>query len=242
MFGNKIAIVTGGTGGLGRVVTEKFAQSGMKVYIPARNIEQFKDIFDSSKSSESVEFKLRKIYGLQCNNENESEVIEFIGNVINQEGRIDFLVNTVGGYHPKINIVDMDSSLVDKMMSLNFKTAFYFSKNVLKSMIEHNYGRIISIAAMPALEVTAGKFAYSVSKSAVVNLMQTIAEECKGYNITANAIVPSIIDTEANRRTMPKAEFEKWVKEDEIAETILYLLSDNAKSFRGNVIKMYGKV
>jgi NAD(P)-dependent dehydrogenase (short-subunit alcohol dehydrogenase family) len=242
MSENKIAIVTGGTGALGSAVTEKFAQSGMKVYIPARNIERFKDIFDSSKSSEPAEFKLRKIYGLLCNNENESEVIEFIGNVIIQEGRVDFLVNTAGGYHPKNNILDMDSSLVDKMMSLNFKTAFYFSKNVLKSMIEQNYGRIISVAAMPALEVTAGKFAYSVSKSAVVNLMQTIAEECKGYNITANTIVPSIIDTEANRKSMPNAEFEKWVKAEEIAETMMFLLSDSARSFRGNVVKMCGKI
>jgi NAD(P)-dependent dehydrogenase (short-subunit alcohol dehydrogenase family) len=128
------------------------------------------------------------------------------------------------------------------MMKLNFKTAFNFSKNVLKSMIDRNYGRIISIAAMPAIEISAGRFAYSVSKSAVINLMRTIAEECKGFNITANCIVPSIINTEANRKSMPNADYDKWVKPEEIAETILYLLSDDAKSFKGNVIKMYGKI
>lgn len=128
------------------------------------------------------------------------------------------------------------------MMKLNFYTTLYFSKNVLKVMIENNYGRIISIAAIPALEITPGKFPYSVSKSAVVNLMQTIAEECKAYNITTNTIVPSIIDTPANRKSMPDADYTKWVPPQEIAETILFLLSDSAGSFRGNVIKMYGKV
>jgi NAD(P)-dependent dehydrogenase (short-subunit alcohol dehydrogenase family) len=125
-------------------------------------------------------------------------------------------------------------------MKLNFFSSFYFCKNSLKSMVKNNYGRIVAIGAKPAVELTTGKFAYSISKANVINLIQTIALENKENNITANVIIPDIIDTSANRESMPSSDFNKWVKPEEIAETILYLLSDIAKSFRGNIIKMYG--
>ena len=241
-FKNKIAVVTGGTGGLGRVIVNRFAEEGMKIYVPTQTIDKFREMFDSSKSDESKEFKLRKIYGLQCDAMNEESVKNFISDVLKADGKIDYLVNTVGGFHKKTDIIDMDSSVVDKMLDLNFKSTFYFCKNVLKGMIEQNSGRITAISAMPALEISAGRLAYSVSKSAVINLIQTISEETKENNITANVIIPSIIDTMPNRESMPKADFGKWVKPEEIAETILFLLSGKAGSYRGSVIKMYGGV
>ena len=241
-YKEKTAIVTGGTGELGRVIVNRFAEEGMKVYVPAHSIDKFRELFDSSKSEDAKEFKLRKIYGLQCDAMNEESVIEFITDVLKAEGKIDYLINTVGGFHKKTNIVDMDSGLVDKMLNLNFKTALNFCKNVLKGMIELNSGRIVAIGAMPALEISAGRLAYSVSKSAVLNLIQTISEETKEKNITANVIVPSIIDTAPNRESMPKADFGKWVKPEDIAETVLFLVSDKASSYRGSVIKMYGGV
>ncbi len=237
----KISIVTGGTGGLGRVIVSKFADAGMKVYVPARDIKEFQDIFDSSKDG-SQEFKLRHIFGLVCDAFNEEQVKEFIGDVIKREGRMDYLVNTVGGYHPKKNIAEMDTELLETQIKLNLMSTWYFTRHVLDSMIANNFGRIVSIAAKHAIETSPGKFAYSVSKAGVVNLMQTIAEECKDNNIRTAAIVPSVIDTPANRKSMPNADPAKWVTPEEIAETILYLVSDSAKSLRGSVIKMYGGV
>jgi NAD(P)-dependent dehydrogenase (short-subunit alcohol dehydrogenase family) len=242
MHKDKIAIVTGGTGALGRVIVNRFAVEGMKIYVPTQSIDSFRSIFDNSPEKDVKEFKLRKIFGLQCDALNEESVNNFINDLLKAEGRIDYLVNTVGGYHPKKNIVDMDTALIDKMINLNFKSTFYFCRNVLKLMLDKNFGRIVAIGAMPALETSPGKLAYSVSKSAVVNLIKTIAEETKTNNITANAIIPSIIDTPSNRESMPKADFNHWVKPEDIAETILFLLSDSASSFRGSVIKMYGGV
>lgn len=240
MFENKVAVVTGGTGALGSMIVNLFAEKGMKIYVPTQSVDKFKSLFDNSKDAE--EFKLRKIYGLKCDAGNEDEVINFVSDVTKREGKIDYLVNTVGGYHPKKNISDMDTGLIDKMMKLNFYSTFYFCKHVLKNMIANNFGRIIAIGAMPAVEPTAGRFAYAISKINVINLIQTIAIENKDNNVTANAIIPGVIDTKANEQSMPDADFGKWVKPEEIAETILYLLSDNAKSFRGNIIKMYGKI
>lgn len=242
MLKDKVAVITGGTGALGRKIVERFAGEKMKVYVPAISVEKFREIFDSSAGNEESGFELRKIFCFHCDASDEMDVKGFISDVLKREGKIDYLVNTIGGYHARKDIVEMESSLIDKMLDLNFKSTFYFCKYVLKSMVEKNFGRIAAIGAMPALEVSPGKLAYAISKTAVINLIQTIAEETKEYNITANAIIPSIIDTPANRESMPKGSFDKWVKPEDIADTILFLFSDAASSFRGNIIKMYGKV
>jgi NAD(P)-dependent dehydrogenase (short-subunit alcohol dehydrogenase family) len=238
-FKNKIAIVTGGTGALGRIIVNLFAGKGMKVYVPVRSIEEFRKVFDNSISpDENDSFKLRKIYALECDASVESDVKAFIDDVAKREGTIDYLVNTVGGYHPKKMIKDMEYGFVENMINLNFKSTFCFCQCALEYMTKNNYGRIIAIGAMPAIITSPGKFAYSVSKSAVVNLIQAISEEYKDKNITANVVIPSTIDTEANRRSMPDADYSQWVKPESIAETILFSLSESAKSFRGNIIKM----
>lgn len=235
---NKIAVVTGGTGALGRVIVNVFAAEGMKIYVPVRNMEKFRDIFDESGSSE--EFKLKKVYALPCNSFEESQVKEFIDSVIKLENKIDYLVNTIGCYHTKINIGDMDTGLLDKMWELNFKSTFYFTKHVLQNMQQNNFGRIISVAAKPALEPSPGKFAYSVSKQAVLNLMQTVTEEYKNNNITAHTIIPYIIDTPANRTSLPNADFSKWEKPEIIAKTMLSLISKSREKKRSS--KMSGRV
>lgn len=241
-FQNKTAIVTGGTGALGKVIVNRFAETGMKIYVPTLSVENFKEIFDNSFEEGNSGFKLRKIYGLKCDAGKEEEVSGFISDVIRREWKIDFLVNTVGGYHPKKNVAEMETELIEKMMILNFYSTFFFCKHSLKYMNENKFGRIVAIGAMPAIELSAGRLAYAISKMSVINLIQTIALENKENNITANVIIPGVIDTEANRESMPKADFDKWVKPEDIAETILNLVSDSSRSFRGNIIKMYGKL
>ena len=241
MFTNKIAIITGGTGALGRVIVNKFAEACMKVYVPVRSINEFNEIFDDSQSE--GEFKgLLKRYCLPCDATKEDEVSEFCQNIVKQEKRIDYLINTVGGYHAKRMITDTGTELIESQLKLNFYTTFYFTKHALTYMKASNFGRVVSIGAKPALETTAGKFAYSLSKGGVVNLMQTLAEEFKEQDIAFNAIIPSIIDTPANRESMQNADFTKWVSPADIAETCLFLIGEGAKSFRGNVVKMYGGV
>ena len=136
-FQNKIAIITGGTGALGSVIVNRFAEEGMKIYVPTLSIDNFRSKFDNSQESSIAEFKLRKIYALQCDASSEVSVINFIDNVLIREGRIDYLINTVGGYHAKKNILDMETALIEKMMKLNFYSSFYFCKYSLKRW---NYG------------------------------------------------------------------------------------------------------
>lgn len=238
---DRTAIVTGGTGALGRKIVIKLADEGVKVYVPARNLDDFNSVFDNSGDENASDFKLRRIYSFVCNASDENSVKEFVKNVYVQEkGRIDFLVNTVGGIGPVSFVADIESSELDRMIDLNLKSAFYFSREALKIMKINKYGRIISIGAMAALDTSPGRFAYSFAKAGVINLMNTISEESKGENIRCNTIVPSVIDTPANREWGSDEEMKKWVKPEEIANIVYSLISDKFSSVRNSVIKVYG--
>ena len=241
MPNNKAVIVTGGTGGLGVTVVEKLVKEGFKVYIPSRKLTEFNEIFDSSKNPGS-EFALRKIYSFECNAEDENEVYEFIGKVSTAEkGKISGLVNLVGGINTSSNIEDVNTVDLMKMFSLNFLSCFYFTKGVLKIMKQNKYGRIISVGAIAALESTKERFAYSMSKNAVINLMNTVSLEMKDYNIKCNTIIPSVIDTPTNREWGSVDEIKKWVKPEEISDIIFELISGKFSSVRESIIKLYGE-
>lgn len=238
MFKDKIAIVTGGTGALGRVIVNRFAKEGMKVYVPVRSMKSFMEIFDETEREEDFTHLLRR-YAIECDASDEIQCHEFCENVLKQEKRLDYLVNTIGGYHPKKMILDTDKQLIEQQLLLNFYSTFYFTKHALAHMKINNFGRIVSISARPAVETTAGKFAYSFSKAGVVNLMNTLALEFKDQDFTFNTIIPNIIDTAANRQSMPKADFSTWVKPETIAEKCLALAGEDGKKLSGDVIKMY---
>lgn len=236
----KIAIITGGTGALGRFIVNKFAEENIKVYVPSLSLEKFNEVFDNSQKNEK-DFKIKKIYSFVCDASSEKSVSDFIANVASLEkGKIDILINTVGGYHPPKNIFEMDMNFFDKLWELNFKSTFRFTHEVLKYMMKNKSGRIVSIGAMAGLEATPGLFAYAVSKSAVINLMNTISKEMKEENIRCNTIIPSTIDTPSNREWGSEEDIKKWVKPEEIADIIFDLVTDKYKSVRESTIKVYG--
>jgi NAD(P)-dependent dehydrogenase (short-subunit alcohol dehydrogenase family) len=162
--------------------------------------------------------------------------------VMEKFGSIDFLINTAGGYIGGKQIEDVTVEEWDGIMNLNLKATFLACRGALRVMREKHFGRIVNIAAMTALTPAARKGPYAVSKRGVITLTETIAEEVRGTGITANAIAPSTILTEANKQSMPKADVSKWVTPEEIARLILYLCSDEARSISGNVFKIYGGV
>lgn len=237
----RTAIITGGTGALGRYVVNKLADEGIKVYVPCQSTEQFNKIFDSSQIKDSENFKLRKIFCLTCDATNENSVMEFVKNVSAQEnGKIDYLINTVGGVSPAAKIEELSSESLEKMIRLNFLSAFYFTRETIRIMKNNNYGRVISIAAIAGLETSPGRFAYSFTKAGVINLMETVNEEMKEFNVRCNTIIPGILDTPANREWGTPEEIKKWVKPKEISEIIYNLISEVFSSVRGSHIKVYG--
>jgi NAD(P)-dependent dehydrogenase (short-subunit alcohol dehydrogenase family) len=230
----KVAIVTGGTGALGRVIVSEFLKEGAKVICTYIVDEELRDVLPLlSQFRDQIVFTKTNVI-------KQKQVERTVQKTLKRFGRIDILVNTVGGfaYAP---VVETDEKTWDHMMNINLKSTFLCSKAVLPHMIKQNYGKIINISSRPALKGAAGVGAYGASKAGVLNLTEAIAEEVREYNINVNAILPSVIDTPANRKAMPEADFSKWVKPEEIARVVVFLASDESKPISGAGIPVFGK-
>lgn len=231
---DKIAIVTGGTGALGKAITIAFLEGGAKVVCTYIVDKEKKECLSLTKKHKD------KIVFIRADVTKENDVVDMITDTTRKFKRVDILVNVVGGFAFS-HIKDTDEKTWDLMMNLNLKSVFLCSKYVLPRMIEQNYGKIVNISSRPALKGSAGVGAYSASKAGVLNLTETIADEIKDYEINVNAVLPSTIDTPGNRRDMPEADFAKWVKPEEIARVIVFLSSDDSKPISGAGIPVYGK-
>ncbi len=220
-------------GALGMVVARRFLDEGLKVMGSYRNPKELSGLSDSIRSH---------ILQVQVNVTIESEVQNMFEIAIRTMGGIDILVNTVGGFLPRKPIPDVTVEEWDQMMNINLKSTFLCSREALRRMKGQQYGRIINISAMVGLNPSPGRSAYAISKSGVALITQIAAEEQKGSGITVNAIAPSILDTTANRKSMPDEDFNRWVKPEKIADTICYLCSDAASDITGTIVKAYGGI
>ncbi len=143
------------------------------------------------------------------------------------------MVNAVGAYAGGVKLWDMDTKVFDRMIALNLRSGLVLARAVVPAMLGTGRGAIVNVASMAAVQPAAGDAAYAASKAAALALMDSLAEELKGTGVRVNSILPSIIDTEANRKAMPNADFAKWPKPEDIARVILFLCSDEAKVIHG---------
>src|SRR5205085_10700362 len=157
-----------------------------------------------------------------------------------KHGRLSGLVNTVGGYAGGVKLWEMDTRVFEQMLALNLRSGFILSRAVVKAMLKQGTGAIVNVASRAALDHAAGAAAYAASKAAAVAMMDSLAADLKNTGVRANSILPSIIDTEANRKAMPGADFANWPKPEEIARVILFLCSSDAKVIHGAAIPVYG--
>lgn len=231
-----IAIVSGAAGALGSVVADRLLTAGASLALPLRAPDDEHRLPPSLRSA--PDRVLTPIVSLT----EESSVRACVDAVTARWGSVDILVNLAGGYAGGKTIDEMSLEEWEGMIGTNLTTAFLLTRQVLPSMKAHRRGRILSIAAMPAVTSGAGRGAYAVAKRGVITLTETVAEEVKGMGITANAIAPSIIHTAANVAAMPDADHRLWVTPQEIAELILFLCSESARSITGNVIRIFGGV
>ncbi len=222
--------MAGGSGALGRSVTKAFVRAGARVAVPYIVDEEVPLLKSTLKHS------MTKVFLHKADLFKEDEVKDALGVCERRLGRIDFLVNLVGGYFGGTTVAETEEKDWDNMMRLNLKATFLLCRTVLPRMVSRRYGRIVNMASESGLRGEATLGAYSVSKSGVIRLTETIAEEFREYDITANAVLPRIIDTPANRQAMSDADFSRWPKPEEIARVILFLSSDDAKLVSGGAI------
>lgn len=235
-FHDKIVLVTGGTGGLGREVTMAFLEAGAKVTVTYVVPEEF-----AALTSAAERIGATPPAGTNVDVTDEQTAGKFITEIVAKHGRLDVLVNTVGGYAGGTSVWDSDLHTYEKMLNLNLKAGFVLARAVVPQMIRQNRGWIVNIASKAAFDHAAGGSLYAASKAAALALMDSLAADVKPYNINVNSILPSIIDTAANRKAMPNADFSKWPKPQEIAQVILFLCSEEARVIQGAAIPVYGR-
>ncbi|MCL4709283.1 SDR family oxidoreductase [bacterium] len=233
-FENKVVIITGGTGALGYAVTTAFLQAGAKVLVTfTRETE-----FDALKSR--VGGHAATLRGVKTNVLDEASV-QAMAQEAAEPGRIDVLVNLVGGFLGGVPVVEMTLEQWDKIINLNLKSAFLCCKHVMPVMQQQRYGRIINIGSQGGLHGGDGISAYGAAKAGLINFTKSLAAEGKGFGISANAVVPGNLDTPANRQAMPNADFTKWVSPQVVAQVILFLASSEASAITGAVIPVSGR-
>jgi NAD(P)-dependent dehydrogenase (short-subunit alcohol dehydrogenase family) len=170
----------------------------------------------------------------------EGATSELIGGVLSRHGRVDALINTVGGYVGGVRLWELEAKVFDVMLSLNLRAGYALARAVVPAMLKQKYGAIVNVAAKAAFDHGAGAAAYAASKAAALAMMDSLAADVKGTGVRVNSILPSIIDTAVNRRAMPNADFAAWPKPEEIARVILFLCSDNAAVVHGAALPVYG--
>ncbi len=231
----RIALITGGTGELGKAVVKHFQNEGAEVVVAYHS------------DTEATEF-LKLFPGvltLKGDVSKQNDVDQIFKSLLDKKGGIDILCNLVGGYMPKKNITELTENEWEFMFTLNLKTCFLCSQSALRIMQTRKYGRIVNVSAMAGLSPSAGRGAYGISKSAIAAFTRIAGEEAKNLadsNITVNAIAPSILLTESNKRSLTKEETKGWVTLEQAASVIGFLASDEASSISGETIKVYGGI
>ncbi len=233
-FSSKVALVAGGTGGLGRAVSLGFLEEGAKVAVTFRKLEEF-EALKSAAGAHGAQFE-----GYNVDVTDEAAVRQLIERILAKHGRLDVLVNTVGGYAGGVKLWELETEVFDQLLALNLRSGYALSRAAVRVMLKQGRGAIVNVAAKAAFDHAAGAAAYTASKAAAVAMMDSLAADVKGTGVRVNSILPSIIDTEANRKAMPKADFAKWPKPDDIARVILFLCSDDARVIHGAAIPVYG--
>jgi NAD(P)-dependent dehydrogenase (short-subunit alcohol dehydrogenase family) len=215
-------------------VSLAFLQQGAQVVVTFRVQEEF-DVLKSTAGATG-----ERLEGQLVDVTDEAAVRQLIENIVRKHGRLDAMVNAVGGYAGGTKLWELETKVFDQMMALNLRSGYALSRAAVRAMLKKGRGAIVNVAAKAAFDHAAGAAAYAASKSAAVALLDSLAADLKGTGIRANTILPSIIDTEANRKAMPNADFAKWPKPEDIARVILFLCSDDAKVIQGAAIPVYG--
>ncbi|PSB15043.1 3-oxoacyl-ACP reductase FabG [filamentous cyanobacterium CCP2] len=227
----KHILLTGGTGGLGSgVVPIALSQGAASLTIPYVKPKEVERLQNSVSSAD-----LERIHFVEADLMDERSVER----LVNSMERVDAAIHLVGGFSMgKTHEYGYDQWQKD--FQLNLGTAFLICKHSLRRMLDRGYGRIVTIGSRGAVEPGGQLAAYCASKAGVVALTRSIADETKGTNITANVVLPSVIDTPANREAMGAENADRWVKPESLGQVICFLASEAAKDLRGAVVPVYG--
>jgi NAD(P)-dependent dehydrogenase (short-subunit alcohol dehydrogenase family) len=230
-FAGQVILITGGTGALGSAVSCAFLREGAQVAVTYLNASEFQQL--KRTAGEAAVARLR---GWQVDVANEAQTQSMIGQLDADFSRIDALVHTVGGFAGGTKLWQTDPAVLERMLTLNLRAAFVACRATIPTMLRAHRGCIVTVSAMAALTQPGGSGAYVASKAGVLALMHSLSHDLKGSGIRVNSILPTTIDTAANRRDMPDADFSSWSKPEDVARVIMFLCTADSNVINGAAI------
>lgn len=225
---NKIILITGASGALGTITAQVFTDAQATLVVTGRKQENLPQL-DGDHHTHA------------CDLTDEQQCAQLIEDVVTRYGRIDGLLNIAGGFAMGPKVHELKSQQFEHMFSMNFTSTFNTCRSVLAQMNQQGHGNIVNVAARAALQGKAKMAPYCIAKSAVVTLTESMAAEHQHDDININCILPGTIDTPTNRADMPDADHSTWVPCADLANTMLFLCSPQARAINGAVIPVYGK-
>ena len=224
---NKVVLITGAKGGLGSFVTRRFLQAGAAVVGTSRSISQ-------------ADFPEANFVALPVDFTKAGAVRAAVESLVSRFGRLDVLVHVMGGFAGGQTVVKTDDATWERMRDLNLTSTFYVLRAAIPHLRKSGKGRIVAIGSLAAVEPHAGLGAYVTFKAALATLVRTVALENKDAGLTANVVLPGTMDTPANRKAVPRADFSKWVQPGDVADVVLWLADDRAAHITGTAIPVDG--
>jgi NAD(P)-dependent dehydrogenase (short-subunit alcohol dehydrogenase family) len=223
----KVVIVTGADGGLGKSVTQALLDRGAMVVGTSRKIQ-------------ANELQHQSFLGIPADISNEDAAKHLVDQVLSRFGKLQVLVHTVGGFAGGQAVADTDDDTFRRMMDLNLMPLLHILRAALPPLKQSGAGCVVAIGSRAAVDPGASVGAYSASKAAMLSVMRTVALENKDAGLRANVILPGTIDTPANRRSSPDADFSKWVHPAAIASLVTWLAGNAGRDINGAAIPIYG--
>jgi NAD(P)-dependent dehydrogenase (short-subunit alcohol dehydrogenase family) len=230
-FDGSAILITGGTGALGSAVGRAFLREGARVAVTYRDPREYEELQHAVGDSDAP-----RLEGCQVDVTDEAQMQRAVAALDAKFGRIDALVHTVGGYAGGTKLWQTDPAVLERMLALNLRAAFVACRVTLPTMLRQDRGCIVTVSARAALTQPGGSGAYVASKAAVLALMHSLSLDLKGTGVRVNTVLPNVIDTAANRKDMPQADFASWSKPEDIARVIMFLCGPESCVINGAAI------
>jgi NAD(P)-dependent dehydrogenase (short-subunit alcohol dehydrogenase family) len=231
----KTIVLTGGTGGLGTALVRRLLDKEYRLavtYLLPEEATRFEEEFDVSEDQVTL---------TRIDATNAEAVRDFMKDVANRWDGIHGLCSLVGGWAGGRDVEETDDIRFERMLDLNLRSAFYAVRAAIPHLREAGWGRIVLIGSRGAIDNPTGQGAFNIAKAGVVALGQTVADELSDTGVTANVLMPSVIDTPATRASLPYADYVNWPTPDEIAAVAEFVLSEDSGVMTGALIPVYGR-
>ena len=232
---NPVAVLTGGTGGLGREVARRLAARGFSLALSYLMPDE------ANEAEEYLGLGEDRLMLRRCDCTDGEAAASFVDDAAQRFGGVNVLCCLVGGWTGGRDVENTDDVRFERMIDVNLRTAFYASRAAIPHLRKATWGRIVMIGSRAAIEPPGGQAAYNVAKAGVIALARSIAQEVGDTEITANVVVPSVVDTPAFRKAVPFADYVDWPTPGEIAAVLDFIASPDSAVINGAMIPVYGK-